>query len=141
MLFPGVVEMLRVPEPSNTSDTSISSTSSKTNGGGASGGSKKKRRWSVCKAKVRAGALKVKALVHSDSSDSGSDSDGSDSGGSGSGTGSGSRGGGAEHESDSGADSGFETVRRPFPLKVHTCVCLPKEENRHAHRVFVHCLG
>lgn len=69
---------------------------------------KKRRKWAVCKAKMKSGALKLKALVNSssDSSDSESDSDSGRNGGSG-----------------SGADSGFgEDFTRPFPLKVSTAL-------------------
>jgi len=99
--------MLKVPVPSNTSDTSVD-----VGGSGESENNKKgkKRRWSVCKAKIKAGVLKVRALVDSESSESGSDS--SDSG-------SGSSSGG-DGQSGSGADSGFGAARRPFPLEVCT---------------------
>ncbi len=126
--------MLKVPVPSNASDPSVGSPSSEAGGSvGVGGGGdvgvvgdskKKKRRWAVCKAKVKAGVLKVRALVDSDSSDSGSY--GSDSGtGSSSRSCSGSRSGGdGEDQSDSGVDPGFGDDGRPFPMKVqHSRYC------------------
>ncbi|CAM9647581.1 unnamed protein product [Scytosiphon promiscuus] len=64
---------------------------------------KKRRRWAVCAAKMKSGAQRLKALVHSSSDSSDSESDG----------GIGTNGGGS-----SGVDSGFgEDCARPFPLK------------------------
>lgn len=122
--------MLKVAVPSNTSDppnassNSTPSTPDDLDDDGSRSGSgsgsrtgtrmrKKKRRWSICAAKVRAGALKVRALVTSDSSSS---SEGGDEGGNDS---------ESEMDSDSGADSGFgeepsdgRDYDRPRPLKV-----------------------
>eukprot|EP00752_Nemacystus_decipiens_P015994 g14299.t1 len=69
--------MLKVAAPSNTSDSNSSTNSIPCDGDVDADGTcrrsegrvrKKKRRWSVCAAKVKAGALKVRALVTSDSS-------------------------------------------------------------------------
>ena len=134
--------MLKVAVPSNTSDSNSSSSSATSKPGDfdadgvnvISGGRvrKKKRRWSVCAAKVKAGALKVGSLVTSDSSSESSEEgyNGSSSGSSQSRRdGSRSKGGSSQSERDShsGTDSGFGEDRdrrhrrhhdRPHPTKV-----------------------
>lgn len=124
--------MLKVAVPSNTSDSNSSSSSATSKPGDVdadgvnviSGGRvrKKKRRWSVCAAKVKAGALKVRSLVTSDSS-----SESSEEGYNGSSSQSRRDGSQSERDSHSGTDSGFGEDRdrrdrrhhdRPHPTKV-----------------------
>lgn len=123
--------MLKVAVPSNTSDSNSSSSNATSNPGDVdaadgtysrrSGGRGKKRRW-VC-AKVKAGALKVRALVTSDSSSSSSESE--EEGGSDRESERGSSQSEERGSRDSGADSEFGEDHgrhrghdRPSPLQV-----------------------
>lgn len=129
--------MLKVEVPPSNTASSSSRTSkpgdvdgdgnrSDTSGGRAR---KKKRRWSVCAAKVKAGVLKARNFVTSDSSSESSGEGDSES------ERERDRQRGSQRDNDSGVDSGFGEDRdgdrdhdhdhdhdRPHPLKVRVCV-------------------